>query len=354
MAADEFSLIELIEYIQLYILNEKIDWLNRNFNAATQISFKLEVCNQLKEYCSKIIRFDPIKIFQADDCNLIEKNILLEILQSDMLNINEIDLWENILKWGTDQINIDLDYSKWETSEIITLKELLSDFIPYIRFFDITGSDYWDRIRPYENLLLDELVEDLKRFYITNRPPLVSKILPSRMYEIIHSFIVLPQHLAQFSSWINNTSEIYPLNKIPYKFELIYQGNRDGLNNITGFKKKCQSQSKTIIVIKVANKNKLIGGYNPFRWDFDNTWTKSNKSFIFSIDNNKELTNSIFSLIKNHEYAISDAKGKDIGFGHDLEFFDGGRYEHIDYDKKILNDKTFEVEDFEVFKLDSI
>lgn len=336
-------------------MNEKTDWVYQNFNAVSQISIQLEACHRLNEHCFRIIRYDPIKVFQANDFNLIDKKVLLEILQSDMLNVNEIVLWESVLKWGIAQTNLDSDdHSKWTTSEAKELEELISDCVTHIRFFDISGSDYWDKIRPYKKLISDELSEDLERFFITRRPPLASEILPSRMYDIVESVLALPQHFARFASWIDDKPEIYSLNKIPYKFELIYRGSWDGMNNIPEFKKRCQCKSYTLIVIKVANANKLVGGFNPYGWDFDNTWTKSHKSFIYSLDNNKELTNCIFSSIKKYEYAISDARGKDIGFGHDLEFFEGGRYKHEDYDKKILDEGTFEVEDFEVFKLNQM
>ena len=42
------------------------------------------------------------------------------------------------------------------------------------------------------------------------------------------------------------------------------------------------NKNATIFVAKIQGSTKLIGGYNPLKWDSDNSYKSTNDSFIFS------------------------------------------------------------------------
>ncbi|CAG8723678.1 17721_t:CDS:2 [Racocetra fulgida] len=54
--------------------------------------------------------------------------------------------------------------------------------------------------------------------------------------------------------------------EIPYKFDLIYRGSRDGFTPKI-FHKACDNQGPTITVIKIKGLDQVIGGYNPKIYD---------------------------------------------------------------------------------------
>ncbi|RIA98260.1 hypothetical protein C1645_731809 [Glomus cerebriforme] len=65
----------------------------------------LQVVNQhepfegLKDYCQEIISEEPRILFSSEKFPLLEKSIITMVLQRDDLNMEEIDIWESLLRW---------------------------------------------------------------------------------------------------------------------------------------------------------------------------------------------------------------------------------------------------------------
>ncbi|CAG8661499.1 12060_t:CDS:1, partial [Ambispora gerdemannii] len=51
----------------------------------------------------------------------------------------------------------------------------------------------------------------------------------------------------------------------PYEFKLLYRGSRDGFA-ASKFHELCGSQSQTVVVVKINQTERIIGGYNPSIW----------------------------------------------------------------------------------------
>ncbi|RHZ51142.1 hypothetical protein Glove_482g58 [Diversispora epigaea] len=77
------------------------------------------------------------------------------------------------------------------------------------------------------------------------------------------SAIINEDHVAELSSWIDRKSTIYSLSFVPYEFQLILRGSRDAKT----FWNMCHGCAGTIVVVKVAGTDEIIGGYNPLTWD---------------------------------------------------------------------------------------
>src|SRR5690349_17233263 len=92
------------------------------------------------------------------------------------------------------------------------------------------------------------------------------------------------------SSWIDEKISPYNKNNLPYEFQLILQGTRDGFSRPV-FKEKCYDIEQTIIVMKIKETDEFIGGYNPVCWNVKEKtldkihYIKTNQSFIFKINN---------------------------------------------------------------------
>ncbi|CAG8474308.1 14116_t:CDS:2 [Cetraspora pellucida] len=188
---------------------------------------------------------------------------------------------------------------------------------------------------------------DLKRWHFAQEAPYRARIAP-RIKPFVSS-IISPGHIGQLAAWIDNKQEPY-LSRNPYEFKLLMLGSRDGLYNVREFQRRCGKKGPTIIVIKIKNSNRIIGGYNPIEWCSSEGYLSSRDSFIFSFDNNKNTTNSILSRVKNPDCAIFNSDSNYIGFGSDLEWF-GGICEQYNYQRKILNQIDFTMENYEVFQV---
>ncbi|CAI2168017.1 9313_t:CDS:2, partial [Funneliformis geosporum] len=76
----------------------------------------------------------------------LEKNILLGLIKQD-LQIDEIELWNYLIKWGIAQTS-ELEgkqisnLSSWDEKDFMALKRSLKQFIENIRSFDISSKDF--------------------------------------------------------------------------------------------------------------------------------------------------------------------------------------------------------------------
>ncbi|EXX73081.1 hypothetical protein RirG_063440 [Rhizophagus irregularis DAOM 197198w] len=149
---------------------------------------------------------------------------------------------------------------------------------------------------------------------------------------------------------------------LPYKFQLLLRGSRDGFTP-NKFHELCNDILYTVTFIKVKETEEILGGYNPLKWESSGGWCKTKDSFIFSfkIDNIKD---SIISNIENTEYAFYNGSYVGPYFGKDLIIYSSSsdfedyshRYCRKNYYEKIIRDTEdlFSIEDYEVFQITKI
>ena len=66
-AANELSLQELIDYLQIYLIEKKAKWIEQNFNLINQTSFGNDSFLKLQQFCTELISKEPEKIFKSVD-----------------------------------------------------------------------------------------------------------------------------------------------------------------------------------------------------------------------------------------------------------------------------------------------
>ncbi|RIB19416.1 hypothetical protein C2G38_2245168 [Gigaspora rosea] len=353
IAADELALGELIDHIQDHIVAHEVNWIRDNLVQIIQISSKHEACHKLQLICQEILDNDPSAIFQARDFVMLEEQALIDMLKRDDLEGKEITIWEHVIRWGLAQKPLGSeDLSEWTEEDFTVLQHTLKNCIPHIRFFHISGSDYWDKITPYKKLLSKQLKHELKTYYITGRLPTKNVIPPQRMGAITNnkSVLICWKHFCQIASWIDEKTTRYKPHEIPYTFDLLLRGSRDGLNDLNEFHQKCDNVGPTIVVIQVADlSGKIVGGYNPISWKSESGWGETNSSFIFSMENGKTLDNCMISRVTSPERAIWNAP-RNPCFSHDLQWFKG-KFKQSSYEKKIYDSEEFTMIDIEIYRI---
>src|ERR1051325_1268816 len=100
IAADEMNLNELVEHLQQHITGINHDWIVQNgpklFNA---ISRRKGVFSKLEEYCNDVMSQEPKLLIDSNELWGLDDEALLSIVQLDNLNMKEIEIWENLIKW---------------------------------------------------------------------------------------------------------------------------------------------------------------------------------------------------------------------------------------------------------------
>ena len=172
--------------------------------------------------------------------------------------MDEDELWDHIICWGRAQ-NSELpeEINNWSPNDFNILKKTLDDFIPYIRFYDISSEDFCLKITPYNVILSNDLYQDLLKYYlIPNWQPSFNNLTP-RIRNLstpnipIDSKLINSEQAALISSWIqgNNENKITDkFKKIYYEFQLLTRGSRDGFTSEV-FHEICDNKGPTVTVL---------------------------------------------------------------------------------------------------------
>jgi hypothetical protein len=224
------------------------------------------------------------------------------LLKRDDLNMDEIEIWEGLLKWCFVQHNMKNDPAKWSKDDITTIERSLYRFIPLIRFYNIGPADFFYKVYNLKDVLPKDLIHNLLEFHIVpNIKPKIN-ISPPRKPNL-NSTLIGMEHISLFASWINRKDYSHYSNNISYDFKLLYHSGQDGFN-AASFHKNCDNKGATIWVAKIQGSSQLIGGYNPLDWNGNGIWKTTTDSFLFNFTDGKNTSAAKLGYVKNSVYAI--------------------------------------------------
>ncbi|GBB98076.1 hypothetical protein RclHR1_03130017 [Rhizophagus clarus] len=335
VATDELLLEELFKHIQDYLIRKRSTWIQRNLVHVLHTVFKLVRCEKLRDYCLESICLDPQPFFTSKEFLSLDKDILYGLLKRNDLQIEEIIAWDYLIKWGIKQTRENNDIIKWNDKNYEDLKNILNQFIPLIRFIDISPADYFDKVRPYKMIIPNNINDEVEEFYYKGKIPKITAYPPrTGMILKVESKILKSKQFNIINNWINrkNSSVILNKNDLLYNFKLIYRKSRDGNEVI---RNKCNDQGSVLILIKVKYSEEIFGGYNSIGWikrNYRNKYLYTTESFIFLFEDNNDTKNMNISRVIVPSRAIYDCPGV-ISFG-------GGELE-LSYDNLSLSDSTY-------------
>ncbi|CAB4410592.1 unnamed protein product [Rhizophagus irregularis] len=368
VASDELLMEELITFVQKYLIENQSDWLQNNFVKVLHTVFQFESCKELQDYCLESICEDPEPFFNSPKFPTLEKNILLGLLKRDDLTMDEIELWNNLIKWGIAQ-NSELNgknatnLNRWNNKDFLTLKNTLDPFISHIRYFDISSKDFHSKIWPFKTVLPEAIFEDIVSFYFADTQP-KNKLPPRNGKLPVDSIIIKPKHAAILANWTQRKDANVKIPKDKYNFNLIYRGSRDGLD-INTMRSNCNGQGATILVIKVKENGTIIGGYNPNGWPYQTGynngyynnnyyWNNTTESFIFSLGDGKDSKEVKISRVTNGNCAIYEhyRVNTALNFGNSDLIINGanGTCNKGNYESNIMDINNFSIEEMEIFR----
>ncbi|CAB4444553.1 unnamed protein product [Rhizophagus irregularis] len=292
IAVDELNIQTLVTCVQKHLINDK-KFLQENFMEILQMVYYNELFVELFNYCLEEID----TIFNSDKIFNLEAPLLEFLLKQDNLNLDEIEIWDGLIKWGLAQEKLNRDTSKWNKNDIIIFKRILYKFIPLIRFYGIPSEDYINKVKPYEEVLSKELREEILKFHLNPEYKPTLNILPRRF---IDSTLINRKHIKLFTNWIDMRDNNTNYNGIPYKFNLLYRASRDG-NTAAAFHAKCDNKGPTIVVVKIKNSERIVGGYNPLFWDSSGGFKITDNGFIFSFSdkNNLQTATVAYNIVRS-------------------------------------------------------
>ncbi|RHZ88718.1 hypothetical protein Glove_21g344 [Diversispora epigaea] len=353
IASDELGLQKLIDFIQKFFTDNRDDFFRQDPVGMLYIITHHEGFGILKKFCLETICSDPDILFKSNKYLTLEEDVFILILKYDELVMDEIELWDCLIKWGIEQKpQLSNDVKKFTNKDFKTLEERLHNCIPLIRFHGISMKDYYLKIRPFRKIISEELEDDILRCYmIPDAKPALNKFPPRK---IVDSLLINKKVTLLFASWIDKQQNTYYSDnekKMPYKFELLFRCSRDG-NNSSTFHQKCDNQGATIMIAKIQNSEQLVGGYNPLDWN-SNGYKNTNDSFLFSMSDKNNISGATIGRVSNSNAVYcNNGYGPTFGGGHDLHCPNSNNnWSRNPSSYTISIPTSFIVSDWEVFKV---
>ncbi|GBB87518.1 hypothetical protein RclHR1_00140022 [Rhizophagus clarus] len=308
IAVDELSIHSLISHIQEFLIEHQTEFLHQNPTEVLETVYQHETFTGLWDFCLENICKEPKILFNSENFSSLKAPLLELLLKRDDLNIYEIEIWENLLKWCfAQQNNIQDDPTKWNKEDITRIERELYRFIPLIRFYNIEPTDFFYKVYRYRNVLPQDLIHDLLEYYIVPNVKPKANLPPPRKPDLkfqIDSTLIESKHIPLFSSWIDKKeSSYYDRKNNPYEFRLLYRSSRDGIGTET-FHKNCDNKGATIWVAKIKDSTQIIGGYNPLDWDGVSYWKTATDSFLFNFTNANDISTAKAGYINGQNYAV--------------------------------------------------
>src|SRR5579862_7055595 len=137
IAVDELNIQQLISHIQEYLIEHQTEFLHQNPTGILETVYQHETFTDLWNFCLEKICEEPKILFDSNEFLDLKAPLLELLLKRDDLNMNEIEVWESLLKWCFAQQNMENDPTKWSKNDITKIERSLHRFIPLIRFYNI-------------------------------------------------------------------------------------------------------------------------------------------------------------------------------------------------------------------------
>ena len=242
IAVDELNIQQLVSHIQEYLIENQTEFLHQNLADIFETFHQNE---KFMQFCLEKICENPKILFNSDKFVNLKAPLLELLLKRDDLDMEEIKIWESLLRWCFTQQNIKNDPINWSKEDVTKIERSLRGFIPSIRFHDIKPEDFFYKVYRYKEILPQDLIHTLLEFHIVSDMKSKANVEPSRKPKI-DSTLIESNHIPIFASWIDRKgSTYYNKSNTPYEFNLLYRSDRDGFDG-PSFHKNCDNKGATI------------------------------------------------------------------------------------------------------------
>ncbi|GBC40208.2 uncharacterized protein OCT59_012304 [Rhizophagus irregularis] len=168
VASHELFLEELFEQIQNYLITKQISWVHEITPSFYIMYLNLIIARNYKIIVLNLSAEGSLPFLSSKAFLSINKEILFCLLQRDDIPIEEITFWDYLIKWGLEQTlgleNENNDKSKWNNENYEALKLTLNQFIPLIRFLEISRTGLFYKVYPCITIIPNNIYEGIERF----------------------------------------------------------------------------------------------------------------------------------------------------------------------------------------------
>ncbi|RIA90974.1 BTB/POZ protein [Glomus cerebriforme] len=163
IAADELHFNEIIDYLQDIFLKQTQNSIQKYFTHFYDVTSQYSNFTKLRNYIKNIVTDLPHIIFRADDFTGLDKETLLYLVKRVDIVIEEIEIWDCLLKWCMVKTNLkNKDIKDWNIDDFYCFGKSLEPFLPHIKFEYITKEDYFIKIKPFKQSFNQNVYKKIK------------------------------------------------------------------------------------------------------------------------------------------------------------------------------------------------
>jgi hypothetical protein len=167
IAMDEFNIPTLISCVQNYLIKHQYEFLQQNPTEILETVYQRQNFTDLWNFCHEKICEKPEILFNSEKFTNLKAPILELLLKRDDLLLDEIVIWDSLIKWSLAQNpSIQQDVKKWNKDDITIMEKTVYRFIPLIRFNHISSEDFLSKVYPYKVLLPEDLINNILTFHM--------------------------------------------------------------------------------------------------------------------------------------------------------------------------------------------
>ncbi|CAB4444560.1 unnamed protein product [Rhizophagus irregularis] len=293
-AADELIFDRIVDSLQDYLIKNQNEYLKQDPIGILQLIFPYKQFIPLRDFLVKLICQKAGELFESERFLTLPPQILELLFKQDNITLDEVDIWDYLIKWSHAQNpTIGDNPLIWTNIDFEIMKQTMGNLISLIKFRNIPSKDFFDKVHPYKKLLSENILQ-LYSISSPKTPKLKSNII-TKQKDLYYSL---------FLNWINKRDMIYKTREfIQYDFKPIL--HIKGKSQISGdrFHFRCDGKGATIVIAKIKNSNKLVGGYNPLDWQGKGSKSTSD-SFIFSFDDHKNVNSGKIGRVIHNKRAV--------------------------------------------------
>ena len=166
-AAVKFELDDLITAIEKILITKNEKLIQQNILSVHEYALFTVKLSKLLDHCNQTMALHPDIIFKTNNILCLPKKTLINLLQNDDLNMKEGDIWMSVIEWAVGQVpGLANNPNNWSADEINTVKGLITDCVPHVRFVDIDHEELYEKFVLYDELLSPKLRHDIFAHYL--------------------------------------------------------------------------------------------------------------------------------------------------------------------------------------------
>ncbi|KAJ5068492.1 pep-cterm sorting domain-containing protein [Anaeramoeba ignava] len=241
--------IDILLFSSKYLIEDLVQLSSQFVSKNLQVEYVVDILklsesrgwNDLIVACQNFILSNFQELFALPSFQDLTKDQLSFLLESDLVQANEFDIFQALINWGKNNLNMKPNDSNIANSENQILKEGLSDLLEKIRIIDL--SDQEMKLIEKTKMIPKEIFKNVKKFksispiHLEKSKKFTQKFSQDKRYSwVFESRFIFKSKIVKEKEYFQKLKEWIPDQTFLKNMKLGFSTSRDGLDCKNGTK----------------------------------------------------------------------------------------------------------------------